>query len=133
MVAAMTLRLSFVAGIVFAAAAFFIPGALMRIFTPNAELIAYGSQYLRFIAPSFLFMAFTNIYLTLLRSLGRVRAIRLHIADFFSRHRLLAKDFTQYALPTILNELFWGWPLPPIRSSSATSAPRLPRPVRWGR
>lgn len=71
-IAAMTLRISFVAGIVFAAAALFIPGTLMHIFTSDPELIAYGSQYLRFVAPSFLFMAFTNIYLTLLRSLERV-------------------------------------------------------------
>lgn len=165
-IAAMSLRISFVAGVLLALVSFFFPGVLMRIFTPDPQLLAYGSDYLRYAAPSFIFMAFTNIYLTLLRSMEKVvistlvylcsfvtniclnailifgllgapamgaagaalattiaralelvivavyalkaKTIRLNIADFFSHHKLLFKDFMEYALPTILNELFWA-------------------------
>ncbi|MDL2254476.1 MATE family efflux transporter [Ruminococcaceae bacterium OttesenSCG-928-I18] len=71
-VLAITLKISMAASFVFFFAAFFFPEVLMRIFTPEAEVIAAGVVYLRIIAPSYLFMGFTNIYLNIMRSVERV-------------------------------------------------------------
>ncbi|MFV0412208.1 MAG: MATE family efflux transporter [Oscillospiraceae bacterium] len=66
------LRLSFSAALVFFAAAMLVPGALMRIFTTDAEIVEYGIVYLRLVAPGYLFTAFTNNYLNIIRSVEKV-------------------------------------------------------------
>ncbi|MGD9559448.1 MAG: MATE family efflux transporter [Oscillospiraceae bacterium] len=71
-VLAITLRLSMAIALLFALAAFFIPGALMRIFTPEEAIIEQGIRYLRLIAPSYLCVGFTNIYLNVMRSVEKV-------------------------------------------------------------
>lgn len=71
-VIAISLRISVVAGILFALAAWLIPGKLMLIFTDETDVIAEGIRYLRLVAPSYIFMAFTNVYLTIMRSIERV-------------------------------------------------------------
>lgn len=67
-----TLRLSFSAALVFFAAAMLVPGHLMRIFTTDAEIVEYGIVYLRLVAPGYLFTAFTNNYLNIIRSVEKV-------------------------------------------------------------
>lgn len=49
-----------------------MPDTLMLVFTDDAELIALGVQYLRAVSWSFLFWAVSEIYLSALRSVGRV-------------------------------------------------------------
>ncbi len=71
-VLAITLKISMGASLLFFLAAFFFPTTLMRIFTPEADVIAAGAVYLRIIAPSYLLMGFTNIYLNIMRSIERV-------------------------------------------------------------
>ncbi len=71
-VMAITLRISMVVALVFFCAAMFFPYQLMRIFTPEADVAAYGVQYLRAIAPSYLIIGFTNIYLNIMRSTEKV-------------------------------------------------------------
>jgi len=66
------LRFSLLIGTLFAAGAFFIPQGMMRVFTPDAELIAIGGAYLRRVAAAYLFWSMTEIYLAILRSVGRV-------------------------------------------------------------
>lgn len=165
-VMAITLRLSVGVAALFMLAALFIPGTLMRIFSPDPVIIENGVKYLRWVAPSYLFMGFSNIYLNVMRSVEKVvvstavyfvsfvanvvlnavlifgllgapalgivgaavattlarllelvivlvyaahnQVLRLHKADFFSRHKTLLRTFMRYSLPTILNELFWG-------------------------
>lgn len=58
-------------GAVFTLAAFLIPELLMRIFTPDPELIRLGSGYLRAVALSYLLMCINQSYLTILRNSGR--------------------------------------------------------------
>ena len=55
----------------FTLAALFIPGLLMRIFTPDPELIRLGSGYLRAVALSYGLMFLNQTYLTILRNSGR--------------------------------------------------------------
>ena len=66
-----TLRFSVCIAIVFMIAAYTIPTAMMRIFTQDEQVITGGVEYLRFIAPSYLIVSFTNIYLSIMRSIEK--------------------------------------------------------------
>lgn len=66
------LRFSIIFATVLALAAFTIPELLMKVFTNDQSLIVLGSQYLRVVAPCFIFWAITEVYLAILRSVGRV-------------------------------------------------------------
>jgi len=68
----MSFRISILAGIVFAAAAFFFPYQLMRIFTTDEAVIAAGISYLKIVAFSYVLSAFTNVYLNIIRSIEQV-------------------------------------------------------------
>lgn len=68
----MGLAAGLVTAVVFAVAALFIPGALMRIYTSDPEVIAEGVKYLRIVGCSYLFMAVTQVYLNIMRSIERV-------------------------------------------------------------
>ncbi|MBP3755490.1 MAG: MATE family efflux transporter [Lachnospiraceae bacterium] len=56
----------------FSAIAFFIPRHVMWIWTDDPELIAAGARYLRFVAPSYIFLGLFQPYLTILKSCERV-------------------------------------------------------------
>ena len=71
-VLSIALRFSLVAGVAFAVAALAVPEVLMRIFTPHPVLIAEGAKYLRIVAPTYVTMSFTMIYLQAMRSVERV-------------------------------------------------------------
>lgn len=66
------MRFSLLIAVVFAGAALMFPGEMMCIFTTDAELIAIGSSYLRFMSVSYLCWGITEVYLAVLRSIGRV-------------------------------------------------------------
>ena len=66
------LRFSLIVAFAFAAMAFFIPRQMMRVFTPDSELITIGASYLKNISVAYLCWAFIEIYLSALRSIGRV-------------------------------------------------------------
>ncbi|MCI8321769.1 MAG: MATE family efflux transporter [Dorea sp.] len=56
----------------FTALALLIPAPMMRIFTSDPEVIAEGVKYLRIVGVSYLFMAVTQVYLNIMRSIERV-------------------------------------------------------------
>lgn len=64
------------AGIIIAALftilAFLMPERLMSIFTSDGEVIAEGAKYLRIVGLSYIFMAVTQVYLNIMRSIERV-------------------------------------------------------------
>ncbi len=66
------MRFSLVVAALFAAAAMFAPQVMMRVFTPDPELISIGAQYLRNISIAYLCWGVIEIYLATLRSIGRV-------------------------------------------------------------
>lgn len=66
------LRFSLAISLCFAALAAFAPEAMMRIFTNDGELIAIGASYLRFMSISYLCWGITEVYLAVLRSIGKV-------------------------------------------------------------
>ena len=66
------LRFSLCFSMVFAGLALTVPGRMMQIFTRDGELIAIGASYLRFMSISYLCWGITEVYLAVLRSIGRV-------------------------------------------------------------
>ena len=53
-------------------ACLFIPKLLMRIFTPEPDLIELGARYLMFVAPGLIFWAISSVYMSILRCIGKV-------------------------------------------------------------
>lgn len=66
------LRFSLGISMLFACAALILPGQMMRIFTADQELIQIGAGYLRCMSVCYLCWGITEVYLAVLRSIGRV-------------------------------------------------------------
>lgn len=66
------LRFSMTAATLFALAALAVPRLMMRAFTPDPELIEIGASYLRCISVAYLCWGVVEVYLSTLRSIGRV-------------------------------------------------------------
>ena len=66
------LRFSLCVSRAVAGLALLVPEGMMCIFTNDAELIAIGASYLRFMSVSYLCWGITEVYLAVLRSIGRV-------------------------------------------------------------
>ena len=66
------LRFSMLIALLFACSALFLPEQMMHIFTNDTELISIGASYLRFMSISYLCWGITEVYLAVLRSIGRV-------------------------------------------------------------
>lgn len=57
---------------IFSGLALFIPGGLMKIYSSDPEVIAQGVKYLQIVGISYIFMAVTQVYLNIMRSIERV-------------------------------------------------------------
>ena len=68
----MGLSVSLIVAVVFMLAALVIPETLLRIYSSDADVIAEGVKYLRIVGLSYLFIAFTQVYLNIMRSIERV-------------------------------------------------------------
>ncbi len=66
------LRFSVLITLVFSGFAAFAPELMMRLFTPDAELIQIGAGYLRVMSVTYLCWSIIEIYLAILRSIGKV-------------------------------------------------------------
>ena len=66
------LRFSFAISALVALAAFTMPQRILLLFTSDQELIAIGSSYIRIMGITYLCWGVTEIYLAILRSIGRV-------------------------------------------------------------
>ena len=71
-VTGIAVRWSLAFSLIFFAAAFFFPEYIMTFFSSSKETILEGSRYLRVLSFSFLFMSFSQIYLSTLRSVESV-------------------------------------------------------------
>lgn len=65
-------RLSLMISIVFFVVSFFYPIQVMKLFSKSTETIAAGSEYLKVVSFSFLFMGFSQVFMSALRSIGKV-------------------------------------------------------------
>ena len=78
------LRFSMAISAVFALAAFTVPQVLMRLFTNDAELISIGAGYLRIMGITYLCWGIIEVYMSVMRSIGRVTiCLALNIMTFF--------------------------------------------------
>lgn len=68
----MGLTISLAIAVLFTTLAIVIPGPLMRIYSSDPEVIAEGVKYLRIVGISYLFIAVTQVYLNIMRSIERV-------------------------------------------------------------
>lgn len=66
------MRFSLLIALLFAGLALLLPERMMHIFTDDMELIKIGASYLRFMSVSYLCWGITEVYLAVLRSIGRV-------------------------------------------------------------
>ena len=66
------MRFSLLISLLFAGCSLFISEGMMRIFTDDAELITIGASYLRCMSVSYLCWGIMEVYLAVLRSIGRV-------------------------------------------------------------
>ena len=66
------LRFSLMLTSVVSLLAFTVPGGMMRLFTEDSELIAIGAGYLRIMGITYLCWGILEIYMAVLRSIGRV-------------------------------------------------------------
>ncbi len=87
------LRFSLGIALVFAGFALTVPEGMMRLFTDDGELIAIGASYLRFMSVSYLCWGITEVYLAVLRSIGRVMISTLLNALAFSANIMLNAVF----------------------------------------
>jgi len=71
-VLAIAMRFALIISVVFTAAVWAAPELIMRIFTPEQPVIDEGVKYLKIISFSYIFSAFTQIYLNVMRSVERV-------------------------------------------------------------
>lgn len=82
-VEAIALRCSMALSAVAAACALLIPEAMMRLFTDDGELISIGAGYLRVMSVAYLCWGVIEIYLSVLRSVGRTGVcMRLNLIAF---------------------------------------------------
>jgi len=65
-------RLTAVISLVFFAGAFFFPRSLMKIFTASPDTIEAGARYLKVVSFAYLPMGFSQVYLSAVRSVGKV-------------------------------------------------------------
>lgn len=93
LVEGIALRFSMTLSVLLASAALLIPQQMMRIFTPDPELIEIGGQYLRHISIAYLCWGIIEVYLSTLRSIGRVTVTTALNAFTFSLNILLNAVF----------------------------------------
>lgn len=67
----MVLLFTLPVSLIFTLAAALAPSALMRLFTPEPVLIAYGAEYLRAVSLSYLLCGISQIFLCIMKNSGR--------------------------------------------------------------
>lgn len=72
-VLAISLTVSVILASIFSLLAFFMPETLMKMYTKDVRVITSAVPYLKIIAISYVFTAFTIVYSTLLRSMGNTK------------------------------------------------------------
>lgn len=87
------LRFSMLSSLVFSATALLIPQHMMRLFTNDSELITVGASYLRCMSVAYLCWGVIEIYMSVLRSIGRVTICTILSVIAFSINILLNAIF----------------------------------------
>ena len=119
------LRFSVGVTLLFGLSALTVPQLMMRVFTPDQQLIEIGAGYLRNVSVAYICWGLIEIYLATLRSVGpsisrvvelilalivsaRSKDVKLKLSCMFIRSKLLFQDFLKMAMPATLNDVSWG-------------------------
>lgn len=65
-------KITLIISILFFILSFFLPEYIMRFFSESEETVKIGAEYLKIIAFSYVFMGFSQVYVSALRSAGKV-------------------------------------------------------------
>ena len=65
-------RCTLIISLIFFLISFSMPTTVMKIFTDNPDTIAAGSEYLRVLSFSLMFMGFSQVFMSALRSIGKI-------------------------------------------------------------
>mgnify|MGYP000105027359 CR=1 FL=1 len=65
-------RCTLIISLIFFLISFSMPTMVMKIFTDNPDTIAAGSEYLRVLSFSLMFMGFSQVFMSALRSIGKI-------------------------------------------------------------
>ena len=65
-------RVAILISLLFFAFSFFAPEAIMKIFTDSPQTIKEGAAYLKVLSFSFVFMGFSQVFVSALRSVGKI-------------------------------------------------------------
>ncbi len=87
------LRFSLLISLCFSAFALFAPELMMKLFTDDPELISIGAGYLRVMSVTYLCWGVIEVYLAILRSIGRVTVSMILNVMAFSLNILLNAVF----------------------------------------
>lgn len=87
------LRFSIICSFFFATVALFIPQYMMRLFTNDQQLITIGASYLRCMSVAYLLWGIIEIYLSVLRSVGRVAICTVLSTTTFTVNIILNATF----------------------------------------
>ena len=115
------LKLSIGVAAVFFVGAVFFPEFLMRIYTDDANMIATGAEYLRIVGFSYLFLGFSQPYLSAMKSIEQVK-----VSTFINSVALV--------LNIVLNATFiFGWipGIPPLGIQGVALATVIARAVEF--
>lgn len=117
----LSLRITLLIGAAFSLAALCVPQLIMRIFTNDTELIAEGVKYLRYLSPAYVFGGFATVYLSVMRSVERVKMSA-------------AVHCSAVLMNVVLNACFiFGWgPFPVLGIAGVALATSITRVVEVG-
>ena len=117
----LSLRITLLIGAAFSLAALCVPQLIMRIFTNDAELIVEGVKYLRYLSPAYVFGGFATVYLSVMRSVERVKMSA-------------AVHCSAVLMNVLLNACFiFGWgPFPVLGIAGVALATSITRVVEVG-
>lgn len=87
------MRFSLLISLLFAGCSLVIPEGMMHIFTDDAELITIGASYLRCMSVCYLCWGIMEVYLAVLRSIGRVVVCTMINVSAFSMNIFLNAVF----------------------------------------
>lgn len=87
------MRFSLIASVLFSAAVITVPRLMMRLFTNDTELIELGSSYLRIMGITYLCWGMIEVYLAILRSVGKAMITMLLNVLAFSLNIVLNAVF----------------------------------------
>ena len=119
-------RISLIVSLVFFVISFSMPTTIMKIFTNSPDTIAAGSEYLKVISFSFMFMGFSQVFMSALRSVGKIMLPSVTYIVSLCANVFCNATFIGWICPAALGSISCSMActrrLPSLRASASSSA-----------